>query len=1436
MGHLGDTVRSVAFLAFFLSGASSLIFQSIWSRMLTHVFGATGVAISTVVTVFMAGLGLGAYIAGKYADRIKHPVMTYAVVETLVGVWALLVPFLVASDGWLADLNGWLRVSMGAESTGFMIARFVAVVPILIVPTTLMGSSLPLLARHFVRREQAAGQVGSWVGALYSVNTLGAVFGVGLAGFALMPNVGVEVTNLVAVSMNLLLGVGIWSLRGVLLGSDYDKGDKLEWLPSKQAAEEIAAAKSDVTEDAATEEPATEDAEPSDEAGEADATGGEQDPDEAPDDPEDAKAASTPKKAKKKKKGRKGKKKDKASWAERGEKAVKGTFEAPPDDDADDLAMPVPAFARKAAFVAFALSGAAALCYEVVWSRALAMTIGSSVYSFTLILESFLVGIAGGSAVAAAVIGRKRLLPAIALASSSLVILANAVWAIHKDVTTWALLSFVFVLPIAIIAATVVARSRTARVSTTIPALVMLAVPTTAAGLNAVMFAGESNIAGIFGAVVATIAALLACLVALRRYAVLQLALVQLFIAVATFINYLYQDDIPCAFAQLVSSLGGNLHENIPLVQFQMFITVFLCTLPATMGMGAMFPLTLRIWTSGGESVGRDVGTVYAGNTLGSIVGAWLPGFILMPLFGMETTLHIGMVMNLGLALVMLIAAAAEPDVAAPKAGAKAPRVADPPAWYSIIIYILAPLIPALIAVGYFGTMNPDSRFRWSLSQMTLGVFRVSLADDACNPEAWGEPDLVYYRDGMSTTVSVERWGRHYALKNNGKVDASNGDDMPTQIMVAAYPLLMHQDGPDGLDVAVVGFGSGVSVGTSLQFPVRSVDVIELERSIPEASRFFQSVNHLDYNLQEFPFIEMDRLTVINDDGRNYLASTDREYDVIISEPSNPWITGVSDLFTTDHWGLTKQRLREGGIYCQWVQLYELSPENIKTIYRTFASQFDYVQVFAAEDLSSDTVLLGSDSPLPLDLARVERAFALPGVAAELERAYVHSPFDALARSLIASKDEMLRYTQIEYRMRGGEWVAYPDSNNSLGSDCEEGRPPEPSDSEGYWIFIFLGVAGLLVGVGLLLRAGTQGKGGSGPPRKVLAGAALGCLALGVGLPYAAPLAFAPDAIDATCLREPAPLNTDDNMIIEFAAPRDLIGFQRYEGYLTNIYSPDWPYGRLLNTVEGFGEGEVAARNYAELAMALVAHGRKPEAASFIERSREAAEPGTPPRETLVALEVLSLLMYGDSEPPAHIEPPVPGPQLATREARQLMEGFEGVRAAVDLGSYGTALAAMEEIPAPLRLHSGPALRFLYGYLLYKTADAYPSRYRESIDQFEDLVRSDEDYVIRHPEVYYFLARAHDAELNFDKGLRNMRIYVEARVVPRGGAQQLLEPPPGEAPTTDGEPAEGDDADKDEHDGEGEGGAEVSPPEATEPTRTAAEAEATPGEPAEAQE
>ncbi|MEM1417978.1 MAG: hypothetical protein AAGH15_23980, partial [Myxococcota bacterium] len=1142
----------------------------------------------------------------------------------------LVLPALVDPEGWLADVNRALHAG-DAGAFGLILGRFAAVLPILLVPTTLMGASLPLLSQHFVSRRGDAGNVSALVGALYAVNTLGACTGVGLGTFVLMPLLGVSTTNAVAAGANLLLAVGLYAGRGPLLRGRWSKGEPLRIFPSKPDAFWVR--------EAAAEE---------------------------------------------------------AARAEAAEDA---------EDAADAPRVPVPPLARKAALVVFAISGLASLCYEVVWSRALAMTIGSSFQSFGLILLTFLAGIAGGSAVASGSLAADRVLKTSAITAVVLIFFANAPWGVESGLATYLAVCFVFCLPVAVIAVGAMQQRRRAMAGPAepvVPALLMLAVPASAGLLNGLMI--EGRFAAIAGAVTICLAAFLAVVVAFRRYPVLQLAMMALFIGVAAFVNYVFQDEVPCAFAALVGSVD-SLADSVGLVRFFMFLTVALCTLPATVGMGAFFPMVLRLWSLGGAGVGRDVGVVYASNTFGSVFGAWLPGFVLMDNLGMERTILVGIFLYLGSALVLLILGAADEGGAedASSEAAEEDEDAGPPAWYAVTIYVLAPLIPALVAGAFFLGWRPEGAARWSLSQMTLGVFRVSLATDACS-DAWGEPDLVYYHDGLSTTVTVERWGRHYALKNNGKVDASNGDDMPTQIMVSAYPLLLHEKGPEDLDVAVIGFGSGVSVGTALKFPVASVDVIELERSIIDASKFFGEVNDLDYALSEFPYVEMDRLTIVNDDGRNHLASTEKSYDVIISEPSNPWITGVADLFTTDHFRIAKRRLRPGGIFCEWVQLYELSPENIKAIYRTFASQFEHVAVFAAEDLSSDTVILGSDAPLPMDLRRVRAAMAHEGIADELERAYVHSPFDVFARLLLGSRSEVMQFTRIEHRRRGGEWVPDPASNNPSDRSCQ-----------------------------------------------------------------------APD-----CYRQPAPLNTDDNALIELAAPRDLIGFQRFEGYLANIYSPDWPYGRMRHFATGFAdEGDVAARELAELALSLIAHGQKPEAAHFIGRAQRRGHA----RDIYVAAEVLAKLMSPEGEPPIPIETPAPGPQLAAREARVLMEGFDAVRVAVDSGAYGTALDAMEDIPAPLRLHSGPGLRLLHAYLLYKTAPGFPSRYRDAIDQLEDLVRGEPDYVARHPEIFYLLGRAHDAELHFDKAMRNMRIYVEGRI----RALETAEPPVDAAPTSDGD-------------------------------------------------
>jgi len=712
--------RSVAaYLAFFLSGASSLIFQTIWTRMLHHVFGATSVAISTVLTVFMAGLGLGAWLGGKYANRIKHPIIAYAVAEIGVGLWGLLVPLLVQSDGWLATVNAFLRAEFGAESGMFMVARFLCVAPILFIPTTLMGSTLPLLTRHFVSTAHRARDASAKVGILYSINTFGAATGPLLSAFFLLPLYGLSIANIVACSMNFSLAALIILNRKTLLEGVWKPGEPLRFWPGTADAEEPA--------------------ETTEESDESEAGFDELDP-------QSAKVGAYRDEAEPKKKRKKRKKRRDTAGPTEEEQALerdrlareaiarirfairltgifvvltlagalgaaedigiramfgtllivvaaatayftRGAGETGEGDDAQEVEdeRPIPELARKAAFLAFAASGAAALCYEVVWSRALAMTIGSSIYSFSLILETFLIGIAAGSAAMSAFMGRKASpFVGIGVTSAVLVLFANVPWAIdivdpsntdhrfHGDVWSYVLLNLCYIAPIALGVIWVSLRVRQKAgdesafrddldVWKPILTVAIAAMPVIAAGINAGHFPGF--LPQIILSVVAAVAVFLIVASLLAQTPVLLVAIIQLYIAGATVVSYYWQDDIPYAFAQLVAGIPRSaLPDQVGTVQFFMFVTIVLCTLPSTLGMGAMFPLTVRLWTQGGKAIARDVAVVYTGNTVGSIIGSWLPGFILFSLVGAEKTLHLGITLNLVLALVLLIAGAADPS------------------------------------------------------------------------------------------------------------------------------------------------------------------------------------------------------------------------------------------------------------------------------------------------------------------------------------------------------------------------------------------------------------------------------------------------------------------------------------------------------------------------------------------------------------------------------------------------------------------------------------------------------------------------------------------------------------------------------------------------------------------------------------------------------
>jgi spermidine synthase len=187
-------------MLFFLSGASSLIYQVVWVRMFTQVFGSTTFAVSTVLTSFMAGLALGSYLFGRLADRHeKSSLLVYGILEGAIGVYALAVPLLISM---MESTYIWIYRDYEPSSSIFILMRFTICLLILLAPTTMMGATLPLISRFVVKQTQTLGQR---VGMLYGINTAGAVLGCYLAGFVLIGSLGLRQTTHLAVGANWLI-------------------------------------------------------------------------------------------------------------------------------------------------------------------------------------------------------------------------------------------------------------------------------------------------------------------------------------------------------------------------------------------------------------------------------------------------------------------------------------------------------------------------------------------------------------------------------------------------------------------------------------------------------------------------------------------------------------------------------------------------------------------------------------------------------------------------------------------------------------------------------------------------------------------------------------------------------------------------------------------------------------------------------------------------------------------------------------------------------------------------------------------------------------------------------------------------------------------------------------------------------------------------------
>jgi spermidine synthase len=201
--------RALVFCCFFLSGASALVYEVVWVRQLLLSVGATTAAVSTVLGVFMAGMGLGAWWLGRRADRGDSPLKLYAYLEIGIGLYALILPDLV---GWTRPAYVALARALDGQPAALTLLRIGLSALLLLVPTTLMGGTFPVLVRFLARTDT---RLGRDLGGLYGVNLAGAVCGSLAAGFVLIRSLGLRGATMTAVLVNLGVGVAalLWSAR-----------------------------------------------------------------------------------------------------------------------------------------------------------------------------------------------------------------------------------------------------------------------------------------------------------------------------------------------------------------------------------------------------------------------------------------------------------------------------------------------------------------------------------------------------------------------------------------------------------------------------------------------------------------------------------------------------------------------------------------------------------------------------------------------------------------------------------------------------------------------------------------------------------------------------------------------------------------------------------------------------------------------------------------------------------------------------------------------------------------------------------------------------------------------------------------------------------------------------------------------------------------------
>jgi spermidine synthase len=401
-------------------------------------------------------------------------------------------------------------------------------------------------------------------------------------------------------------------------------------------------------------------------------------------------------------------------------------------------------------------------------------------------------------------------------------------------------------------------------------------------------------------------------------------------------------------FSKLIYNFQGDFGERI-LVQS---VVLFFVLVGPTVFLGATFPLVNRIYARSLPDIGRSIGTAYAVNTIGAILGSFVAGFILIPLLGKEN----GLRMTAGIQLLISVPALAYLSF---RTGERFRASLTGLISLSIGL-ILIINFPSwdhkILSRGWY--YRPDSITQYF---STTSWFEAIWEGNSKIAEQEADTDVVFYGDGIGGFTTVRKWisptgTANYYLVNSGKTDASSHSDRLTQALSAHVPLLFH---PNPEKVMILGLASGMTAGEALLYPVRQLDLLEINDQVIKAAEFFTPWNN--------GCLTDPKSRIIVQDGRNHLELTDEKYDVIISEPSNPWMAGLANLFTLDYFKTVKGRLNGNGIFIQWTNAYDMDWNSFSMIGRNFAEVFPNGLLIKTIG-TSDFLLVGFADKKNLDL------------------------------------------------------------------------------------------------------------------------------------------------------------------------------------------------------------------------------------------------------------------------------------------------------------------------------------------------------------------------------------------------------------------------------------------------------------------------------------